>query len=250
MKRGLLIIDHGSREPDAYDELKIILEKVQLKSKYDYADLCFLEVFPPVLDDVIKKCPMDDLDTLTVVPYFLYHGKKTRTSVKNVMKYQKDTGARFLITKPMSMHPAMVKMVDNKIVDTLQKNNQYTSRAKTDVLIVGHGSRDLNAQLSLNYVVDNLRESYRNVDGCFLEIEQPDIPAGVDICRANNPSVLAIVFYFLHKGAHVKRDVNALLLPALKKSGIKNTHITSHIGVDDIMVDLIIERAREVENAD
>jgi hypothetical protein len=39
------------------------------------------------------------------------------------------------------------------------------------------------------------------------------------------------------------------LNPAIKNSDLKNVLITEHIGTDDKMIDLIIERAREVENA-
>jgi hypothetical protein len=39
------------------------------------------------------------------------------------------------------------------------------------------------------------------------------------------------------------------LNPAIENSDLKNVLITEHIGTDDKMIDLIIERAREVENA-
>jgi sirohydrochlorin ferrochelatase len=60
---------------------------------------------------------------------------------------------------------------------------------------------------------------------------------------------LIIVFYFLHEGAHVKTDINNDLVPALKNSNMKNTFITKHIGTDEKIIDLILERATEVENA-
>ena len=65
----------------------------------------------------------------------------------------------------------------------------------------------------------------------------------------NNPKVLVVVFYFLHKGAHVKRDIYEDLNPAIEKSNLKNVLITEHIGTDEKIIDLIIERAREVEDA-
>jgi hypothetical protein len=39
------------------------------------------------------------------------------------------------------------------------------------------------------------------------------------------------------------------LIPALEKSTIKKSYITKHIGTDQKMIDLILERAEEVENA-
>ena len=61
--------------------------------------------------------------------------------------------------------------------------------------------------------------------------------------------MLVIVFYFLHEGAHVKTDINNDLLPALEKSNLKNVYITKHLGADEKMIDLIVERAKEVEDA-
>ena len=61
--------------------------------------------------------------------------------------------------------------------------------------------------------------------------------------------MLVIVFFFLHEGAHVKIDVNNDLKPALEKSNLKKACITKHLGADEKMIDLIIERAKEVEDA-
>jgi hypothetical protein len=47
----------------------------------------------------------------------------------------------------------------------------------------------------------------------------------------------------------VKRDIYEDLNPAIGKSSIKKTVITEHIGTDDKIIDFIIQRAREVENA-
>lgn len=250
MKRGLLIIDRGSREREASEELQIITQEARRRGKYDYADFCFLEVLPPFIDDAMKKCLPNNLDALTIVPYFLYPGKKIKASVREAMKYQSTTKTKFLVTKSMTMHPAMAEIVDRRIIQALERDGLDTERANADVLIIGHGSKDINAQMSINYLVDILKESYRSVRRCFLEIEQPDIAAGIAACEADSPKTLVIVFYFLHKGAHVKRDIYEDLLPALKQSSIGTACITQHIGADDAMVDLILERAREVEDAE
>ena len=67
--------------------------------------------------------------------------------------------------------------------------------------------------------------------------------------KKNKPEVLVIVFYFLHEGAHVKTDINNDLKPALEKSNLSKVCITKHLGTDEKMIDLILERAREVEDA-
>ena len=246
-RRGLLIIDRGSRQREASEELETICEKIKTKGDYVFTDFCFLEVEPPYIEDGIARCLKENIDSLTIVPYFLYPGKKVKNAVTDVMKFQKDTKVKFLVTKAMSMHKTLVDVVENRIEATIKKNNIELLKKDVDVMIIGHGSVDVNAQRSLNYVVDEMNRSYRNVSRCWLEIEQPDIIEGIKKCEEDKPQVLIIVLYFLHEGAHVKNDVNNDLLPALENSSITKSFTTKHLGVDEKMVDLILERAREVE---
>ncbi|MFQ5475753.1 MAG: sirohydrochlorin chelatase [Nitrosopumilus sp.] len=249
MKRGLLLIDRGSREREASEELEAICAAIKAKEDYVFTDFCFLEVEPPYIEDGISKSLKEDIDSLTIVPYFLYPGKKVKLAVTDVMKFQKDTKVKFDVTKPMNMHKTLVDLVENRISTTLKENQITLPKKDVDVMIIGHGSKDPNAQTSLDYIVDNLKDYYRNVSRCWLEIEQPDIFEGIKKCEKDNPEVLVIVFYFLHEGAHVKTDINNDLIPALKNSNLKKTYITKHLGTDEKMIDLIIERAKEVEDA-
>ncbi|MDE1770215.1 MAG: sirohydrochlorin cobaltochelatase [Thaumarchaeota archaeon] len=247
MKRGLLLIDRGSKEREASEELEVICNEVKRKGGYAFAEYCFLEVTPPYIEDGIGKCLKSKIDSLTIVPYFLYPGKKVKAAVTEVMKYQTTTNVKFLVTRPMSMHMTLVKLVENRIKSALKKEEISLTNDKIDVLIIGHGSKDPNAKISIKFVVDELRRSYRNVDYCFLEIEEPNIEQGIQMCKEREPEVLVVVFYFLHEGAHVKTDINADLKPALEKYKLKKVLITQHIGADEKMIDLIIERAKEVE---
>ncbi|SMH72188.1 sirohydrochlorin chelatase [Candidatus Nitrosotalea okcheonensis] len=247
MKRGLLLIDRGSKEREASEELEIICKEAKKKGGYAFAEYCFLEVTPPYIDDGIKKCLKSDIDSLTIVPYFLYPGKKVKAAVTEVIKYQSATNVKFLVTKPMSMHMTLVNLVRNRIKSALDKGKVLLPDNKIDVLVIGHGSKDPNAKMSIKYVVDELGRSYRNVDYCFLEIEEPNIEQGIQMCKKRDPEVLVVVFYFLHEGAHVKTDINADLKPALEKHKLNQVLITQHLGTDQKMVDLIIERAQEVE---
>jgi len=249
LKRGVLLIDRGSREKEVKEELDFICKKVKEKGDYVFSDYCFLEVIPPFIEEGVKKCLQHDIESLTIVPYFLYPGKKVKAAVNDAIKLQSETSVKFVISKPMSMHKTMSELVENRVKSALEKNDISLLNDKVDVLIIGHGSKDPNAQLSIQYVVDNLTNTYRNITHCFLEIEEPNIQQGINKCQKNNPEVLVIVFYFLHKGAHVKRDIYEDLNPAIEKSNLKKVLITEHIGTDEKMIDLILERAGEVEHA-
>lgn len=249
MNRGLLIIDRGSREKEASDELQAICGRLRDTGRYSTVQYCFLEVIPPYIDEGVQKI-LKDVDTLTIVPYFLYPGRKVKAAVTQVMRHQKETGIKFVVTRPMSMHATLLELVNSRIESALADNNINMSPEDVDVLVVGHGSKDPNAQISIQYITDGLARRYRNASHCFLEMEHPDIAAGIRRCRQDNPRALAIVFYFLHEGAHVKRDIYEDLNPALAEAGLENVCITRHLGADDKMINLILDRAREVEDAD
>ena len=111
MKRGLLIIDRGSRQREASEELEVICEGVRDKGEYSIVDFCFLEVEPPYIEDGIEKILKQDIDTLTIVPYFLYPGKKVKNAVTDVMKLQKDTKIKFGASCNLGMNQYLLKMV-------------------------------------------------------------------------------------------------------------------------------------------
>jgi sirohydrochlorin ferrochelatase len=249
LKRGLLLIDRGSREREASEELEVICNAIKAKGDYVFVEYCFLEVEPPFIEDGILRCLKQDIDYLIIIPYFLYPGKKVKNAVTEVMKFQSSTKIKFVVTKPISMHKTLISLVENRISTALEENNVLVSKKNVDVLIIGHGSKDPNAQMSLNYVVDGLKENYRNVNRCWLEIEHPDIFEGIHMCEENDPQILVVVFYFLHEGAHVKTDINNDLLPAIKNSKLKKICITKHLGTDEKIIELIMERVKEVENA-
>jgi len=191
-----------------------------------------------------KKCGTDDNCTI-----FSLSWKKSKDSGSRCNEVPKRYQNQVSCLKTNDYARTLVDLVDSRIVSALKENEISLSKDKVDVLVIGHGSMDPNAGISINYIVDELRKSYKNVDRCYLEIEEPNIEQGIQSCQNNSPDVLVIVFYFLHEGAHVKTDINNDLKPALKKSNLKKVCVTKHLGADEKMIDLIVERAKEVENA-
>ena len=251
-RRGLLLIDSGSDQRETAEELYNICAGVKEKGGYVYADYCFLGVELPYIEDAMAKClKPEEIDSLTIVPYFLYPGRKVKKAVVKAISYQEKTSIKLLVTRATNMHNTLTDVISSRITAALKEGGVAPSSipdSEIDILIIGHGSLDPNAHRAVDYVMNGLKDRYRNTSKCWLEIQQPDVPTAVKNCEANNPKVLVIVFYFLHEGVHVKNDINNLLMPALEESTIKNFYITKHIGADQRMIDLVLERAAEVES--
>jgi sirohydrochlorin ferrochelatase len=247
LKKALLIVDRGSREPDVRDELEQICSLAKQRAGYDHVDYSFLEVLPPFIAEGISQCMAAGVNFITVMPYFLYPGMKLKDAVKQSAKIGRDKNLKLVITKPLSYHPTMIQLIIDRI-NELKKNKCICQPdRKCDVVLIGHGSSDKNAHDAFVYTANAITPYYRNVGFCFLELDRPNIEEGIGRAVAGNPQIILIVPYFLHKGAHIKKDVIKDLNGALGKYNFKNAFIGQHLGVDEKLVDIVIERAREVE---
>jgi sirohydrochlorin ferrochelatase len=247
LKRALLIVDRGSREPDVRHELEQVCRLTKLRAGYDHVDFSFLEVLPPFIAEGINQCMAAGASFITVMPYFLYPGIKLKDTVKQSAMIGRDKNLKLVITRPLSYHPKMVQLIIDRI-NELKKNSCISQPDKEcDVVLIGHGSSDRNAHDAFVYTANAIRPYYHNVEFCFLELDRPNIEEGIGRVVAGKPQVILIVPYFLHKGAHIKRDVIKDLNAALQKYNFKNAFLGHHLGVDEKLVDIVIERAMEVE---
>ena len=248
LKKALLIIDRGSREQEVSVELQNICSMVKFKAGYHYTDYCFLEVLPPFIEEGIKKCLDNGVDCITVMPYFLYPGMKLKESVKRTAGIAHISNLKIVITKPLSYHSLMTSMIVDRINYIKNEKRILYPNSICDILVIGHGSSDKRARDAFIYTVNTLKPIYRNVDFCFLELDKPDIEHGIKTVLQKRPKIILLIPYFLHKGAHVKRDIIEDVNVALGKYGFKNAFMAKHIGVDQKVVDIILERATEAES--
>ncbi len=248
MKRALLIVDRGSREPEVRQELAEICALAKQKAGYDYAGYCFLEVVSPFIEEGIKSCLDSGADAITVMPYFLYPGMKLKDSVKQSAMFGKNHNLKIVITRPLSYHPLMASLVVDRVSELKKDKNIAMPDNECDVLLIGHGSSDPNAHDAFVHTATAIKPRYRNVHYCFLELDSPNIEQGITEAEAKEPQVLLMVPYFLHKGTHIKRDVVNDVKAALEKAQFSNAYMAQHLGVDDRLANLIVERAKEVEN--
>ena len=247
LKKALLIVDRGSREPEVRQELEQICLLAKTRAGYDYVDYSFLEVLPPFIAEGIDLCMAVGASFITVMPYFLYPGMKLKDTVKQSAKIGRDKNLKLVITKPLSYHPMMVQLIIDRVNELKKSKGIVQLDKECDVVLIGHGSSDKNAHDAFVYAANAIMPYYRNVEFCFLELDHPNIEEGIGRAVAGNPHILLVVPYFLHKGAHIKRDVIKDLNVALDKYNFKNVFMGQHLGVDTKLVDIVIERARDVE---
>ncbi len=247
MRKALLIIDRGSKELEVQEELVKISDRAKEKGGYIYSNFCFLEVIPPYIDEGIRNCLNENVDLITVMPYFLYPGMKLKDAVKRTAAISKEKGVKLVITKPLCYSEILTFVIMDRLFKLKFSNDIQLKDKECDVLVIGHGSSDRRATEAFIYTTNAIKDYYRNVEYCFLELEGPTIQEGINSVIKKNPKIVLIMPYFLHKGIHIKNDVIKEVKTALKSHTFTNILIADHIGVDDKMVSLILQRANEAE---
>ena len=77
----------------------------------------------------------------------------------------------------------------------------------------------------------------------FLEIEQPSIPQGIDLCVAKGATSVIVLLNFLNSGRHVNNDIPDIIRQAQAKHPQVPISITGPVGqhphIADLFIDLI-----------
>ena len=115
------------------------------------------------------------------------------------------------------------------------------------LLLVAHGSRLAEANAEVAVLARRLAaaagDAWPLVRHAFLEIAEPDIPAGLDACAAAGARAIAVVPYFLADGRHVREDIPALVAAARTRHPGVDIQLRPHLGADGMLAAAVLERA-------
>ena len=116
----------------------------------------------------------------------------------------------------------------------------------TAILLIGHGSRAVEANEAMYRVAEDLKASYPLVECAFLEISQPDIPTGLSNCRASGAVRIIAIPYFLHMGNHVQKDLPGII--GAWQAANPGIEVTTgrHFGYSPVLTNLVQERIAEI----
>ncbi|WP_272479972.1 sirohydrochlorin chelatase [Aquibacillus koreensis] len=115
------------------------------------------------------------------------------------------------------------------------------------ILYICHGSRVGKASQE---AIDFVRKTMSLVDApvqeyCFLELASPTILEGVDQCVKRGATNIAVVPVLLLTATHAKKDIPDVLDHAKKEYPNVNFSYGSPLGVQEQMIDVLVERLTE-----
>jgi sirohydrochlorin cobaltochelatase len=118
------------------------------------------------------------------------------------------------------------------------------------VIILGHGSKSVDAIEDFNYIVETFREvsGYGNVFGAHMELVSPSLEEVVsEIERSGDSGQVVIIPYFLYNGNHIKKDIPDKIESLQGQYPHLDIRLGAPIGKEDRMIDLLIQKLKEIQ---
>lgn len=119
-----------------------------------------------------------------------------------------------------------------------------SERLKLGILVVGHGSRRMEANDDVRNAARKIQErgQFDFVEAAFLEIEQPDIADGFARLVRQGARHVIVHPYFLSPGRHTRGDIPVETASAAAKHFGVGYHITEPLAAHPSVIEASVER--------
>lgn len=113
MKKGLVIIGHGSRSKDAVDAFFQVVEIVRSKGDFEIVEGAFMELSAPPIPEVVAKVVGTGVKEVILVPYFLYEGIHIKEDIPQLIEEisKKYSGIKLKLARPIGVESVLADIL-------------------------------------------------------------------------------------------------------------------------------------------
>ncbi|MEE3327015.1 MAG: CbiX/SirB N-terminal domain-containing protein [Myxococcota bacterium] len=119
-KRALLIVDHGSRQPEANSAVEEIVRMTQQMRPGLIVEYAHMEMVEPDLAEGVARCVAAGAKEIIVHPYLLAGGRHTRETIPEQIEalVGQYPDVHFQITEPVGPHRKLAEIVLQRMDET------------------------------------------------------------------------------------------------------------------------------------
>jgi sirohydrochlorin ferrochelatase len=116
---AVLLIAHGSRRPEANDDLVKLAELVRERGAHALVEVSYLELAKPAIPQGIARCVEQGAGRILMLPYFLSAGSHV---VEDLERYRQEATQEhpqvtIELCPPLGLHPLMVDLVLTRLAE-------------------------------------------------------------------------------------------------------------------------------------
>jgi sirohydrochlorin ferrochelatase len=121
VKTAILLIAHGSREPEANADLEHVAAEMRKRARCKIAVASYLEIAEPGIVEGGRRCVEAGARCIVMLPYFLSAGTHVRRDLAAAQtKLAKMfPNVEFLLAEPLGPHPLMIQVVMDRFREVL-----------------------------------------------------------------------------------------------------------------------------------
>jgi sirohydrochlorin ferrochelatase len=116
VKTALLLIAHGSRNPQANEDLLFVAQQMRDRGKYPIIEAAFLELAAPSVEQAGNRCVQQGARRVLMLPYFLSAGIHVQQDLKDLCHIlaEHNPDVDFRLGEPLGRHPLLLDVVADR----------------------------------------------------------------------------------------------------------------------------------------
>ena len=117
VSRAIVLVDHGSRRPEANAQLEALAERVRAREPGTLVLTAHLEVAPPDIADALARCADAGADDVVLLPWFLAPGRHTADDIPRAVAaaIARHPSLRVRIGEPIGLDAKVVDLAMARI---------------------------------------------------------------------------------------------------------------------------------------
>jgi len=121
-KTGVIVFTHGSRLKEGNDIMMRLVDTLRAQIGSDLVEPCFMELAQPDMPSAIEKLIARGCNHIFGYALFLVPGKHLQHDIPEIIEttLAGHPGVTYEITEPMMEDPALLTMIQQRIVQALQ----------------------------------------------------------------------------------------------------------------------------------
>lgn len=244
MSTGLLIVGHGSRDPNANVEFEALVAAYRAGRPDLHVMHGYVELARPSLATALRELAQRT-DSVVILPLFLFAAGHVKNDIPLVLAQtrQEFPTVRFTAANALGVHPNLIELAFERARPAIERAREA---AKTVLVVVGRGASDPDANGDFCKVVRLLADGREIgwVLPCFIGITRPLFEDTLELVARARPERIVVVPYFLFGGRltakiHEQAGSFAARYPWIK------IELAPHLGSDSRLFQLMDERVSD-----
>jgi sirohydrochlorin ferrochelatase len=130
MEPALLLIAHGSRQPDANADIVYVVEQLRRRGR-KIVEASYLELAEPNIDEGGARCVTAGAECVVLLPYFLsagVHVLRDLTAARDRLA-ARFPGVAFRLAEPLGRHPLLLDVVTDRAREAVNRPQNASAKA-------------------------------------------------------------------------------------------------------------------------